>query len=55
MSKKDLLEGRTKEWNSDDWQGKSKKQIQFNETIVFVTLILLGLIGIGLAMYNLVK
>jgi hypothetical protein len=49
---KDLLEGRTKEWDTKDWQGKSKKQIEFNETVVFITLILFGLIGMGFAIYN---
>ena len=26
--KKDLLEGRTKEWDRNDWQGRRKDQIE---------------------------
>lgn len=37
---KDLLEGRTKEWNSADYQGKSEKQVQDNETLMAASMFL---------------
>ena len=52
MSKKDLLEGRTKEWDSNDWQGKSKEQVEFSEKIVFISLICLGIFVIALMLYH---
>jgi hypothetical protein len=37
---KDLLEGRTKEWNSIDYQGRNKEQVQDNETLTAASMFL---------------
>jgi uncharacterized membrane protein YidH (DUF202 family) len=37
---KDLLEGRTKEWNSIDYQGRNKEQVQNNEIIMVASMFL---------------
>ena len=37
---KDLLEGRTKEWDTNEWQGRSYKQVQDNETLTTASLFL---------------
>ena len=55
MSKKDLLEGRTKEWDSNDWQGRRKDQIESSYKImdvVFVLILIFTTIGI---VYNVVS
>ena len=39
MSKKDLLEGRTKEWDSNDWQGRRKDQIESSYKIMDVVFV----------------
>lgn len=52
---KDLLEGRTKEWNSADYQGRSEKQVQENETLMassmflFVTFLIVSVVINALA------
>ena len=53
--KKDLLEGRTKEWDRNDWQGIRKDQIESSYKImdvVFVLILIFTTIGI---VYNVVS
>jgi hypothetical protein len=53
--KKDLLEGRTKEWDRNDWQGRRKDQIESSYKImdvVFVLILIFTTIGI---VYNVVS
>lgn len=47
---KDLLEGRTKEWDTNDWQGRSKEQIDANYKVMGLS----GLVFIaGFLLYGL--
>ena len=53
--KKDLLEGRTKEWDRNDWQGRRKDQIESSYKIMdvgFVLILIFTTIGI---VYNVVS
>ena len=53
--KKDLLEGRTPEWDKNDWQGRSKEQVESNYKImdiIFKLLLIFFTIGI---VYNMVS
>lgn len=49
---KDLLEGRTKEWDTNDWQGRSEHQVQGNETFAFWGLVGFVCTVIGIILYN---
>jgi hypothetical protein len=49
---KDLLEGRTKEWNSTDYQGRSKKQIEANETLATASVFVFTIIVIAIVVIN---
>ena len=51
----DLLEGRTKEWNENDWQGRSQRQVEDNHKIMAVALTGLFVVLIGLIIYGLVS
>lgn len=51
----DLLEGRTKEWNESDWQGRSQRQVEDNHKIMGVALTGLFVVLIGLIIYGLVS
>ena len=51
----DLLEGRTKEWDSSNWQGRSQRQVEDNHKIMGVALTGLFVVLIGLIIYGLVS
>lgn len=51
----DSLEGRTKEWNESDWQGRSQRQVEDNHKIMGVALTGLFVVLIGLIIYGLVS
>jgi len=51
----DLLEGRTKEWNESDWQGRSQRQVEDNHKIMGVALVGLFVMLIGMIIYGLVS
>jgi hypothetical protein len=50
MKKPKIFEGRTKEWDTNDWQGRTKEQVESNGKIMGYTfLIIIGVaIGYGL-------
>ena len=53
--KKNLIEGRTPEWDKNDWQGRSKEQVESNYKImdiIFKLLLIFFTIGI---VYNMVS
>jgi hypothetical protein len=48
---KNLLEGRTKEWDSNEWQGRSQLQVENNYKVMKYPILIIGgfLIGYGIA------
>ena len=50
----DILEGRTKEWNPNDWQGRSKSQVEGNYKILDWTLMGAGILFFGWAVYTVI-
>jgi hypothetical protein len=47
-----LIEGRTKEWNESEWQGRSKKQVEsINYSLYYILLTAI----VGLLIYGLIK
>jgi len=50
VKKPNIFKGRTKEWDSSEWQGRSKKQVESNEkTMAYAFLItLIAIIGYGI-------
>ena len=51
-NKPEVFKARTREWNRNDWQGRSKRQVENNEKLSGISWILLlsFLIGYGLAL-----
>ena len=47
-TKPNIFKGRTKEWDSNEWQGRSKQQVENNEFISMVSV--MGLIGLSIIM-----
>jgi len=45
-TKPNIFEGRTKEWDSDEWQGRSKRQVDNNALVSAVSV--MGLIGLSI-------
>jgi hypothetical protein len=48
----DIFEGRTKEWNRNDWQGRSQEQVEGNYKILDWTLASVGIFLLGWAIYT---
>lgn len=53
--KKDLLEGRTKEWDRNDWQGRRKDQIESNYKMMDVVFVLIAIFATIAIVYNMVS
>lgn len=43
-----------KDWNPNDWQGRSKKQVETNETLAGISVIGLVVFVIGTLIYQLI-
>lgn len=43
-----------KNWNPNDWQGKSKRQVEASETLAGISMIAVVLMVVGLVVYNIV-
>ncbi len=56
MSKKkpDIFKGRTKEWDSNEWQGRSRNQVETSETLAGISMFACIAIMLGLIIYNLI-
>jgi hypothetical protein len=52
---KDLLEGRTKEWDTKDWQGRSERQIQVAELLAGYAFIGFFIVILGLVIWEYIK
>jgi hypothetical protein len=55
MENFDLLEGRTKEWNSTDYQGKRKDQYESSAKSMMVGCIGLLLVVVSMIIYGIVS
>jgi hypothetical protein len=53
--KKDLLEGRTKEWDTNDWQGRSEGQIRVTELLAGYAFIGFFIVILGLIIWEYIK
>ena len=53
--KKDLLEGRTKEWDTNDWQGRSERQIRVTELLAGYAFIGFFIVILGLVIWEYIK
>jgi len=53
-NKPDIFKGRTKEWDSNEWQGRSKRQVENNEKLSGISWILLATFLIGYGIYSLI-
>jgi hypothetical protein len=51
-NQKDLLEGRTKEWDTNEWQGKTQSQIENSNKLLYYVFV--AFVG-GLAGYTLMS
>jgi hypothetical protein len=54
-TKPNIFEGRTKEWDSDEWQGRSKRQVDNNALVSGVGVIVSVLVLIGMVIYKFVQ
>ena len=52
---KDLLDGRTKEWDTNDWQGRSERQVRGNEMIAGYAFIGFFIVILGLVIWEYIK
>jgi len=41
-----------KNWNREDWQGRSKRQVETSETLAGISMIAVIAMVIGLVIYN---
>jgi uncharacterized membrane protein YidH (DUF202 family) len=54
-TKPNTFEGRTKEWDSNEWQGRRKRQVDNNELVSAVGVVVSVLVVIGMIMYNFIQ
>ena len=54
MKKPNIFEGRTKEWNSSDWQGRSKKQVESSAKVMGLTVTLVVAVFVLYGLFSLV-
>jgi len=52
MKKPNIFKGRTKEWDTNDWQGRTRQQVESNGKIMGYTFLVLAGMASG---YGLVK
>lgn len=43
-----------KNWNPNDWQGRSKRQVETNETLAGISMIAVIAMVVGLVVYNII-
>ena len=48
----DVFKARTKEWDANEWQGRSQKQVETNEKLSGISILLIILFTIGYVLYN---
>ncbi len=53
-TKPDIFKSRTKEWDANEWQGRSKRQVESNEKLSAITIMALGVFVIAYAIYALI-
>jgi len=50
----DIFKGRTKEWDRNEWQGRSQEQVEGNYKILDWTLMGVGIFLFGWVVYNVI-
>lgn len=53
--KKDLLKGRTKEWDTNDWQGRTERQVKGSEMASFWAFVGMVIVLIGVLVYDMIS
>lgn len=53
-NKPEVFKTRTREWDSNEWQGRSKRQVENNEKLSGISWILLLSFLIGYGIYSLI-
>lgn len=53
--KKDLLEGRTPEWDRNDWQGRSREQVESNYKMLDIVFVFIAIFTTIAIVYNMVS
>lgn len=43
-----------KNWNPNDWQGRSRRQVETNETLAGISMIAVIAMVVGLVVYNII-
>jgi len=52
--KPDIFKARTKEWDANEWQGRSRRQVENNEKLSGISILILGAFVVGYAIYALI-
>ena len=55
MERPKIFKGRTKEWDTDNWQGKTREQLESNYKVMFLALVGMLAMFIGTMLYTIIK
>jgi hypothetical protein len=55
MERPKIFKGRTKEWDTDNWQGKTREQLESNYKVMFLALIGMLVTVIGTVLWDAIK
>ena len=55
MERPKIFKGRTKEWDTDNWQGKTREQLESNYKVMFLALVGMLAMFIGTMVYTIIK
>jgi uncharacterized membrane protein YidH (DUF202 family) len=50
----EVFKGRTKEWDRNEWQGRSRRQVETSEGLAGISMIAIVVMVLGLIVYNLI-
>lgn len=54
-NKPDNFKGRTKEWDENQWQGRSKRQVETNYRMMDITVAAALICFVGIVIYKLIS
>lgn len=55
MERPEIFKGRTKDWDTKDWQGRTKEHVESNYKVMFFSLIGMLVMLIGTVIYTAIK
>tara|TARA_B110000285_G_scaffold53503_1_gene60989 strand:- start:435 stop:611 length:177 start_codon:yes stop_codon:yes gene_type:complete len=55
MERPKIFKGRTKEWDTDNWQGKTREQLESNYKVMFLALVGMLVMVIGTVLWDVIK